>query len=62
MKNDLELEKVELHTSVFVAIGAASTCWENLRGAGVFDSEQAKNIADQLLDRINQEVEKVKEN
>lgn len=34
---------------VFQALGAASVCWDNLSGAGVFDSTRAKAIGDALL-------------
>lgn len=48
-----EVEVVpDLNTKVFQAIGAASACWENLAGAGVFDSDQAKRVADDLLTYI----------
>lgn len=38
-----------LETLVFEALGAASACWENLEGAGVFQSDQAKAIGDALV-------------
>ena len=31
------------------AIGEASMCWSNIEGAGVFDSEKAKQIAEDLV-------------
>ena len=31
------------------AIGAASTCWESLEGTGVFDSERASQICDEVM-------------
>jgi hypothetical protein len=48
----LELENEDLETAVYIAIGAASACWENLEGAGVFESEKAKHIGDQLLEKV----------
>jgi hypothetical protein len=36
-------------TAVGLAIGAASVCWENPGGAGVFDSTRAAQIADELV-------------
>jgi hypothetical protein len=39
---------------VFQALGAASACWENLAGAGVFDSTRAKEVGDALLARLAQ--------
>jgi hypothetical protein len=35
--------------AVFTALGAASACWEDLGGAGVFDSTRAKAIGDALV-------------
>lgn len=35
------------------AVGAASMCWENVEGAGVFDEEQARFVANGLLVRMN---------
>lgn len=43
-------DKKDLETVVFVAIGAATACWENLSGAGLFESDRAKEIADELVD------------
>lgn len=34
------------------AIGAGSTCWETLEGAGVFESERATEIARKLIDEV----------
>jgi hypothetical protein len=31
------------------AVGAASTCWENLEDTGVFDSERASQIVDETV-------------
>lgn len=45
---------ISLESAVFQAIGAASVCWENLHGAGTFDSTKAKNIGDALLARIRE--------
>lgn len=41
-----------LDALVFHAIGAGSACWEHLDRAGVFDSERAKQIGDELLARL----------
>jgi hypothetical protein len=38
-----------LATAVFQALGAASACWDNLEGAGVFESERARAVGDALL-------------
>jgi hypothetical protein len=34
---------------IFQALGAASTCWEDMSGTGVFDSERARSIGNALL-------------
>lgn len=49
---DWSYESVE--TAVFEALGAASTCWDSLDGAGVFHSERAKAIGDALYKRIRE--------
>lgn len=38
-----------LESAVFQALGAASVCWENPGGAGVFESDRAKAIGDELV-------------
>lgn len=40
----------DIETAVFEALGAASVCWGNLEGAGIFDSTRAKQIADELIE------------
>ena len=42
----------ELRTRVMQAIGAASACWDNLEGAGVFISERAADIGDDLIEHV----------
>lgn len=44
---------LSLDSAVFQAIGAASACWTNLQGSGVFESERAKEIGEVLLAFIN---------
>lgn len=39
----------DLRETVFQAIGAASTCWEYVDRAGVFDSERASAIGELLV-------------
>lgn len=39
---------LSLGSAIRQAIGAASTCWEDLVGTGVFDEERANEIADTL--------------
>jgi len=39
--------------AVFQAIGAASVCWEHMDGTGVFDSDKAKEIGEELMEWMN---------
>jgi hypothetical protein len=43
--------------AIFQALGAASVCWENPGGAGVFDSSRCKEIGDALLAYLDEEKE-----
>lgn len=45
-----EGEPLTIESAVFQALGAASTCWENLEAAGVFDSTRCKEIGDALVE------------
>lgn len=38
-----------LSEAVFMALGAASVCWDDMTGKGVFESTRAKQIGDELL-------------
>jgi hypothetical protein len=53
-----EQESPEQHRRrvVFEAIGAASTCWESLRGSGVFDEALATEIGETLLAELSRDV------
>lgn len=44
--------ETDIETAVGEAIGAASVCWENMSGTGIFDSTRAKQIVDELVDHI----------
>lgn len=44
----------ELSEAVHQAMGAASACWDNLEGAGEFDSDTACRIATELIGVIVQ--------
>lgn len=44
--------KEALSTAVFEALGAASTCWETLENAGVFQDGRATAIGEELLEKI----------
>lgn len=51
-------EPEDLSEAVFQALGAASSCWDNLLGAGVFESERARDIGIDLMTYINDNYEK----
>jgi hypothetical protein len=38
------------------AIGAASSCWEHPERAGIYDSERASQIADELMTILKQKL------
>lgn len=37
---------------VYQMVGAGSTCWENLKGAGIFDDAEANAVASEGLQRM----------
>lgn len=39
---------------VFQAIGAGSTCWENMSGTGVFQDGEAKAVGDDAMARLRE--------
>ena len=47
-----EGEPLTIEEAVGQALGAASVCWENMEGTGVFDDQLAKAIYDALLAEI----------
>lgn len=53
-KINYHFDEISIESAVNQALGAASTCWENMSGTGVFNSNEALNISDQLLKRIRQ--------
>lgn len=48
-------EPLTLESAVYQAIGAASVCWENMSGTGIFDDTRARAIAEALLEQIRLE-------
>lgn len=52
LKTCLPRTESELRVKIAESVGAASSCWENLSGAGVFESERAKKIAEDLTDDV----------
>lgn len=47
-----EGEELTLQTAVYEAIGAASVCWESMEGTGTFDDDRATEIAQALVDFV----------
>ena len=45
-----------LKTSIYMAIGEASTCWIPDTGSAVFDSTRATTTADELIEKIEKEL------
>jgi hypothetical protein len=45
-------EPRDLSELIGQAMGAASMCWDNVRGAGVFQSERASQITQEVIDWI----------
>ena len=52
MSKDKELTAKEIKTIVFESIGHASMCWHETP-SGVFDSEEATKVGDNLLSKVN---------
>jgi hypothetical protein len=48
----LDLTDEDGETSVYMALGAASACWDNLSGAGEFDSSGCLRIGQELIDHL----------
>lgn len=42
------------------AIGRASVCWESMEGTGVFDSDTASQITQEVLDIIHRKTIRIK--
>jgi hypothetical protein len=43
-----------LDTAVFQAMGAISACWDNLKDAGIFESEKAQAYCQELVEWIRE--------
>jgi hypothetical protein len=50
--DDSASEPRDLSELIGQAMGAASMCWDNVRGAGVFQSERASRITQEVIDWI----------
>lgn len=46
-----------LEEAVQQSVGAASVCWDNMEGAGVFQSDRALDVSEQLIDWVNRHYE-----
>ncbi len=49
LREEIDRHDGSLPTAVGMIIGAASSCWSNLSGAGVFESQRASALVDLLL-------------
>lgn len=48
----------DLESAVFSALGAASVCWDSMENTGVFHSDRASQIGDELIEYIKENYEK----
>lgn len=39
---------------IYQTVGAGSVCWENPGGAGVFDDEKARGVAEDAVQRLRE--------
>lgn len=44
---------LSVESAVFQALGRASTCWESLEGTGIFQSEDAQEVGEVLIEKIH---------
>jgi hypothetical protein len=51
----------ELKTWVYVSVGAASVCWTDMAGTGVFREDKATEVAENLLKVIRRHEQDVRE-
>lgn len=61
-KKKIEFEEIPVHIRerVYTDIGHASMCWDTPKGAGVFHSEEAAEIARSLCQFILEQIKEVK--
>lgn len=57
--SDGRVEDLSLDEWVGQALGSASSCWGNLRGAGEFDSTRCAGILTALMEHINSVIDGV---
>lgn len=51
---ELRPEDQNLKTIVGLAVGAASVCWDDMTGKGVFESERAQQIVEEVISWIEE--------
>jgi hypothetical protein len=54
------MDDSEIYNEIYVAIGEASGCWDNLSGAGTYQSTRAKNVSDKLHKFVKDKVRKAR--
>lgn len=47
----------DVRSKITQAVGAASMCWTDMTGAGVFDDARARRIVDCLVDLVNEQIQ-----
>jgi hypothetical protein len=52
------MDTLDIYNDIYVAIGKASGCWNNLSGAGTFKSDEARKIADELYNVLRERIRK----
>ncbi len=53
---NLDLKDMTLAGAVYTTVGAASVCWDPMEGTGVFMDDQARNVAEQLMDYLGEKL------
>lgn len=51
------MDRNAIDSIVAQGLGKASVCWEDMSGAGTFDSTTAKKVLDEIMSSIDQHVE-----
>ena len=52
--NPLPLAAAALRSAVYQALGAASVCWSDMKGQGIFMDQRARDVGDQLMAKIEE--------
>ena len=48
----IDIDEQELSRLIFEAVGFASMCWDNVEGAGVFESHEAVRCGEELMEAL----------